>query len=206
MNDEDQLKNNNAIVPISPTGSDLFARVVSILEQARSNVVRVVNTQMVSAYWLIGQEIVLDLQGGEERAEYGKNLIENLSGRLTKLYGKGYSAPTLWNFRQFYQTYSDRIPEILSPAEREFNRQSGIIPLNNAKISTIGRESKIRGFSQQLSWSHFKALMRVENPVAREFYEKEAIICGWTKDHLQSICFTSRQRLNLHKNWRGNEN
>ena len=50
----------------------LFGRVVSILEQAQGNVVRAVNTNMVLAYWLIGREIVQELQGGEERAAYGK--------------------------------------------------------------------------------------------------------------------------------------
>ena len=46
----------------------LFNRVASILEQARGNVVRAVNTNMVLAYWLIGREIVNELQGGKGRA------------------------------------------------------------------------------------------------------------------------------------------
>lgn len=68
----------------------LFGRVVSILEQAQGNVVRAVNTNMVLAYWLIGREIVQELQGGEERAEYGTQVLEALSGRLTERYGKGF--------------------------------------------------------------------------------------------------------------------
>ena len=60
----------------------LFGRVVSILEQARGNVVRVVNTNMVLAYWLIGREIVQELQGGAERAEYGKKVVEDLSAHV----------------------------------------------------------------------------------------------------------------------------
>jgi hypothetical protein len=99
--------------------NSLLNRVVLILEQARANVVRAVNSSMVTAYWLIGREIVLELQGGDERAEYGKQVIENLSERLTQRYGKGFSTPTLWNFRQFYQVYAFREPAILSPAGRE---------------------------------------------------------------------------------------
>ena len=53
---------------LEPKPDALFGRVVSILEQARGNVVRTVNTQMVYAYWSIGREIVQALQGGEERA------------------------------------------------------------------------------------------------------------------------------------------
>jgi hypothetical protein len=89
----------------------LFARVVSILEQARSNVVRAVNTNMVLAYWLIGREIVEEIQGGAERADYGKQVIEELSEKLNKNYGKGFSATNLKYFRTFYQVYSDRFPE-----------------------------------------------------------------------------------------------
>ena len=76
---------------LAPKPDALFGRVVSILDQARGNVVRAVNTNMVLAYWLIGHEIVEALQGGEERAAYGKKIIEDLSGRLTERYGKGFS-------------------------------------------------------------------------------------------------------------------
>ena len=90
--------------------SPLFERVVSILEQARSNVVRSVNHNTVLANWLIGREIVLQLQQGQQRAEYGKQVIEALSARLNRNYGKGFSATNLWYFRQFYLTYPNRIP------------------------------------------------------------------------------------------------
>jgi hypothetical protein len=63
---------------------------------------------MVLAYWLIGREIVQELQGGEERAAYGKKVVEELSARLTERYGKGFSLPNLKRFRQFYQVFSDR--------------------------------------------------------------------------------------------------
>lgn len=175
-------------------GGTLFDRVVQILEQARSNVVQSVNTNMVTAYWLIGREIVVEIQGGEERAEYGKQVIETLSLQLTDQYGKGFSAQTLWNFRQFYQVYAKRL-NILSPTGREF---AGI-----SKLSLPGRESQVvqnphekhrglqQGFSPQLSWSHYRALMRVSKPAAREFYEREAIECGWSKTQLERQIQTS---------------
>ena len=54
----------------APDGSNLFDRVISILERARTDSLRAVNNNMVIAYWLIGREIVLEIQGGNERAEY----------------------------------------------------------------------------------------------------------------------------------------
>ena len=84
-----------------PRGDGLFQRVAAILEQARSNVARSVNTDMVLAYWLIGHEIVQELQGGQVPAEYGKQVIEKLSAHLTERYGRGFSTTNLGFFQRF---------------------------------------------------------------------------------------------------------
>lgn len=181
-------------IPV-PQPDALFGRIVSILEQAQSNVVRAVNTNMVLAYWLIGREIVLQLQGGEERAAYGKQVVETLSARLTEQYGKGFSAQTLWKFRLFYQAFSDRFPN-LSPQGRDLAATGKISPLgteiDEERIQyPAGRELRKldealpQGFSPQLSWSHYRALMRVENVAARDFYERETSECGWSKVQLE---------------------
>lgn len=108
------------------------------------------------------KELPLFSDLGEERAEYGKRVIEDLSRRLTERYGQGYSARNLHWFRQFYLAYSER----------------DIIP------HPAGTELP-QGFSSQLSWSHCRALMRVENQEARDFYEREAIAGGWDKRTLE---------------------
>ena len=64
---------------------------------------------MVIAYWLIGREIVHEIQGGTKRATYGKQTIEQLSKKLTSKYGSGFSVANLRNFRQFYEMYPDRL-------------------------------------------------------------------------------------------------
>lgn len=175
----------------APTASDnLFNRVASILEKTRANVVRAVNSNMVTAYWLIGREIVNELQGGDERAEYGKQVVENLSRQLTERYGKGFSAPNLWKFRQFYQVYSSREPAILSPEGRELAiSPQSIVSDSKEILSPRGIESG--GFSPQLTWSHYRALMRVVKPEARAFYEQEAIECGWSKAQLERQIHTA---------------
>jgi len=91
---------------------DLFSRVALILEQARAHVLRSVNSNMVLAYWLIGWEIVQELQQGQGRAEYGKQIIEDLSARLKSCFGRGFSTTNLRFFRTFYTVYADRLPEI----------------------------------------------------------------------------------------------
>jgi DUF1016 N-terminal domain len=64
-----------------------------------------VNTNMVKTYWELGQLIVEEEQQGEERAKYGKYLIKELAKRLQNEFGSGYSAPSLWNYRQFYNEF-----------------------------------------------------------------------------------------------------
>ena len=163
----------------------LFGRVASILEQARGNVVRAVNTNMVLAYWSIGREIVEELQGGEERAEYGKKVVEELSSQLTERYGQGFSVPNLKNFRQFFQVYSERCTSIGYPvgsqsSDAAITHLAGGELVQSMESYPAGTES-LQGFSPQLTWSHYRALMRVENVAARDFYEREASECGWSK-------------------------
>ena len=102
-----------------PTVDGLFDRVVAILEQARARVVRSVNSEMVIAYWYIGREIVQLVQAGDARAEYGQGVLEALSARLHRRYGKGFSVTNLRYFRLFYQVYSNRVPEIHHKASDE---------------------------------------------------------------------------------------
>ncbi|MFM2075987.1 MAG: hypothetical protein RJB34_2292 [Pseudomonadota bacterium] len=73
---------------------------------------------MVLAYWLIGREIVEALQGGDERAAYGKSLVTELSRRLTLRFGKSFSATNFWYFRQFYLAFTGWQP-ILHPLDGE---------------------------------------------------------------------------------------
>lgn len=170
---------------LMPKGKSLFDRVASILEQARSNVVRSINSNMVIAYWLIGREIVKELQNGEDRAEYGKQVMENLSERLTARYGKGFSVTNLKNFRTFYQTYHDRSTAIRHPAGDEFIEAHKTIPSGSGLVPAAETSPAPTGFSPFLSWSHYRALMRVKNESARAFYEQETIECGWSKAQLE---------------------
>ena len=89
--------------------SRLFERVREILDAAKSNVARSVNTEMVRAYWQIGQAIVEDEQQGVARAGYGEQIIQSLSARLKAEGLKGFGRNNLWYMRQFYLTFPDKI-------------------------------------------------------------------------------------------------
>lgn len=154
----------------------LFSRVSTILDEARSSVVQAVNTRMVLAYWLIGREIIQELQGGDERAAYGKSVIEGLSNRLTKRYGSGYSVSSLRDFRCFYtvfQIHHTACGELASASKKRTKAIRHIV------------RSEFTRFHPSLSWSHYRAIMRVEKPEARDFYEQEAVASGWNVRELE---------------------
>ena len=162
----------NAELPAVVDG--LFVRVREILDHARGSVVRTVNSEMVLAYWHIGREIVDQVQRGESRAEYGRQVLEALSQRLVRHYGKGFSVTNLKYLRLFYQTYADRTPEIrhkpcdesgsVRTARRK--RRKGREVLNDLSLA-IERSDQVRGFSGSLSWSHYRTLTKVENRAER---------------------------------------
>lgn len=167
-----------------PMGGDLMARVSGILDQARGNVVRAVNSNMVIAYWLIGREIVQALQGGEERAEYGSELLRELSAALTKRYGRGFSATNLRYFRLFYQAYADRLPEIHHKACDELAPQESAEVLADMS-KALDAQHALQGFSPNLSWSHYRTLCSVDHRAERLFLEIEAERCNWSQPELK---------------------
>ena len=81
--------------------------VKEILKNARQKAYNTINSVMVEAYWKIGKRIVEEEQNGKERAEYGKEIVKNLSKELTEEFGKGFSRRTLWEMRKLYVYFSD---------------------------------------------------------------------------------------------------
>ena len=127
--------------------------VCSIIESARKYAKIHVNYAMVNAYYLIGKRIVVQEQNGQHRAEYGKEIVKNLSDELSAKYGKGYSTQSLYNFRLFYEKFSE--------------------PKN---FSTVWRN---------LTWSHYKLIMRVTSKTARDWYCDESSRLDWDTRTLQ---------------------
>lgn len=84
---------------------DVYSSIKELMDNARNSVAREVNNILIQTYWEIGRIIVEDEQGNSDRAEYGKQLVTDLSKRLTKEYGKGFSRSNLQNMRNFYLSY-----------------------------------------------------------------------------------------------------
>jgi len=91
--------------PIQATYNELLKTIGSTIETARQNAVKAVNHELVKANWEIGRHIVEFEQFGEERAEYGSNLLSNLSKDLKQRFGKGFGRRNILDMRRFYLAY-----------------------------------------------------------------------------------------------------
>ncbi|MDR1996899.1 MAG: PDDEXK nuclease domain-containing protein [Candidatus Margulisbacteria bacterium] len=159
---------------------DLYARVADLLSKARQAVARNVNQAMVYTYYEIGRMIVEDEQQGRQRAEYGKGVLKELSSKLIKKFGKGFSVENLDRMRFFYKTYAQQISSTpltkLSAAKSARTIRALSAPQQLASLPALN-------FS--LSWSHYLMLMRIDNVDERRFYEIESNNNNWSLRELQ---------------------
>jgi len=158
-------KRSGDLEPLKPSLDSLYLRVSGHIDSARQNVQRTVDTEMLKAYWKIGRDIVEAEQHGGTRAQYGQALIQALSQRLTKRYGKGFSETNVRNMRQFYL---------------EYQPNSSSYPIHYTLCSEFHPE-----FTPCLGWSHYRLLMRVKRPEARAFYEIESSKNNWSVRELE---------------------
>ena len=87
------------------TSNNLYGQIAGLIQSARKQVATQVNTALLVTYWNVGRIIVEDEQKSEFRAEYGKHVLKELSKRLTKDFGKGFSRPNLHWMRELYIKY-----------------------------------------------------------------------------------------------------
>lgn len=143
---------------------DFYKSVKEVLDKARKRVYRNIQNEMVLAYWQIGKMIV-EKQGGKERAKYGDGLIKELSIQLTEDFGKGFTEANLRYMRLFYVAFPN-----------------------------------CHALCDELSWSHYRLLLSLNDEKSRNFYIKESIEGNWSVRQLQRAINTfSYQRYLLSK-------
>ena len=105
----------------------LLSDIRNLIEKARQQVARTVNSAMVALYWQIGRRIREDVLH-EQRAEYGEQIVQTLSGQLTVEYGRGFGRRNLFRMMQFAEFFPhDQIVSALS-AQLGWSRSSRFSP------------------------------------------------------------------------------
>ncbi len=177
--------------------ASLYDRVRGIIKTARVGAARSVNTAQVVSNWLVGREIVEDEQGGRKRAEYGKRLIENLSKRLTGEFGRGFTMRNLETFRAFYLEY----PHLGIPHAVRAELTEGLIGVEKGHavrdlFKSAGRMTAFPEVATRkpwkpgllhpnLSWTHYRLLLKEDQADKRAFYEIEAIKNSWSAREME---------------------
>ena len=147
---------------ITGTTENFYNKVKELLHIARKTVVQKVNKTMVVTYFEIGKIIVEEEQKGKERAEYGKQLTRELSTRLSREFGKGFSITNIQQMRSFYLIY----------------QKQQTLSVNSVK-------QQIPSANFNLSWSHYLKLMRINDKNERKFYEIESHRNNWSLRELK---------------------
>ena len=129
---------------------DIYSEIKETLLQSRNQAYSAVNFAMVQAYWHIGRIIVEHEQSGSLRADYGKNMLQEISVKLQQEFGSGFSVRNLQQMKKFY----------------------ALFPNTNALRS-------------QLTWTHYRLLLRVENETARNWYMEECVRSAWSSRQLE---------------------
>lgn len=142
---------------------NIYEEIKGLLKSARESIVSNVNSTMTKTYFLIGKRIVEEEQNGNERAEYGKSLIKNLSLELTKEFGKGFSQRNLEQMRKFYKVYE--IPQTLSAKFRLswshyliLMRMDNIAERNFYEIEAVQNNWSLRELRRQIDSALYERL------------------------------------------------
>lgn len=178
----------------------LFERISALIDEARQRVVTTVNVAEVYTKYSIGQYIVEDEQQGKDRAQYGKQVLQNLSAKLTERFGDGWSYPNLRKIRQFYLTYSNLINGV-NQIESKKDKQCLSNSDSETDVTLLLKKMVITEPVFTLSWSHYLILMRIENADARRFYEIECTQQQWSVRQLsRQVGSSLYERLALSRN------
>ena len=149
---------------------NIYNDIKLILEQARTTAVRAVNFSMVVAYWKIGERIVEEELKGKKRAQYGERLIEELSIKLTTDFGKGFTSTNIKYMRLFYIAFPIR-----------HSLRDKLLISHSLRDQSFSKKQQMWGaLRQELSWTHYRLLLGVENTEARKYYMNEAADNNWS--------------------------
>jgi hypothetical protein len=128
------MNNMKELEKLSP---ELYSYVCQIIDGTRFRIATTVNAEVCLMNWNIGKRIKEDVLYNQ-RAEYGKEIIKNLSSKLTEHYGKGWSIYKLQHCVRSAYTFSE--------------------------------EEIVYAVRTQLTWTHLRSLMAIEDELKRKFY------------------------------------
>ncbi len=153
--------------------AQFISDIKAIVYTAKQKAYQAADLYQVVSNWLVGRRIVEQEQHGQERAQYGKHIVELASEALTAEFGKGYSVVNIKSFRKFYLTFNNLLIGQTVSAQSENG-----LTIKGQSVSAELELAKI--LPSNLSWSHYERLMRIKNEDERDWYMREAAGESWS--------------------------
>ena len=160
--------------------TQLFQDACQIVEQAQETAYRQVNETLIKRNWLLGLRIQHEVLN-DKRAEYGEQVVRNLSKNLTDRYGKGFRLANLYHFIAFYNYHPDLFYAVSRKSEEDVENIFYAVSRKSENIvNALHAKSPIH-----LSWTHYRIILQENNKEARDWYEQEAAREMWGTRTLQ---------------------
>ncbi len=159
-----------------------------LVEEARYNVNRNINIELLLAYWNVGRLIVNKEHSEQYDERSVRDMLHDISKGLTRHLGKGFSRSQLTYMRLFFLRFPifqvpDKFGVTVSHQKRKVTKSIGL---------TV---------SHQLSWSHYYELLKCTDDLEISFYQQTAITESWSVRELRRMMDTSLfERIALSKN------
>mgnify|MGYP001049993980 FL=1 len=176
-----EKKENNSMIIKYQNTDNVVEDICSIIESARNYAYQTVNIALVERNWFIGYRIAEEELKGENRADYGTEILKKLSKELKKEYGKGFELRNLYYFLQFYKTF----PNILHSVNAKSNMLSWthyktLLQVEDVKArewyakETAEQTWSVRTLQRNISSQYYYRLLKsqVKEPVVEEMKEK----------------------------------
>lgn len=176
-----EKKDNNSMIIKYQNTDNVLKDVCSIIESARNYAYQSVNIALVERNWFIGYRIAEEELKGENRADYGTEILKKLSKELKNEYGKGFELRNLYYFLQFYKTF----PNILHSVNAKSNILSWthyktLLQVEDVKArewyekETAEQTWSVRTLQRNISSQYYYRLLKsqVKEPVIEEMKEK----------------------------------
>lgn len=154
---------------------EILADSIKRINDKAGNVAKsAVNQLMTLRNWAIGYYIVEYEQDGSDRAEYGTHLLKNLEKEISQ---KGMNSTLFKHCRNFYLLY----PQIGATVSDQLGLQ------DFEKGATVSHQfmTKPDVLISNLSFSHIREIMVIDDAFERFFYETECIKCNWSVRELR---------------------
>lgn len=151
--------------------NSMMNEIREVLKSARQRVAIQVNTELLSTYWNIGKIIVEHEQENQERADYGKQTLKQLSKELTREFGKGFSVSNLQFMRRFYQCY--QIQQTVS-VKLSWSHYCELLTISDVdkrsfyEKETVNSGWSVRELKRQISTSLYERLLLSEGKANKE--------------------------------------